>query len=265
MRTVGVVSVLMAFALMLRLIPGCVTIAALGRLPLWCCGGRRCFSTGGRFFLQRCHLIIPRPLCKLFWQLFFGAGRMDRMDQGRGVPRRFSRPFSCLGGFVVDGPVLPASCRFSCMSAFAAIASALVSSSAVVAIPTAGILLANADVVPPEARAAIWFVGGITYVAVFLGNLGKALPVLRSLLGLPESKPVPPRPDPVPPGNYGAHLVTHQELEARLLRIEEKIDENAKEARDDLHSLTKTMEACFREMSKAIGNLEGKLSARAGL
>jgi hypothetical protein len=144
------------------------------------------------------------------------------------------------------------------MSALAAITSSLLSSSALVAVPAAGILLADAQSVPPEARAAVWILGGVAFLAAFLGNLGKALPVVRGLLGLPENK-TPLRPEPLPP-YHGAHLVTHAELEARLLRIEEKIDENAKEARDDLHGLTKTMEACFREMSKAIGNLEGKLS-----
>lgn len=152
------------------------------------------------------------------------------------------------------------------MSAVAAIFSSLLSSSALVAIPTAGILLADAQPVPPEARAAIWLLGGVAFLAAFIGNLGKALPVVKGLLGLPDNKPAVPRPDPQPMGiPHGAHMVTHSELETRLLRIEEKIDDNAREARGELHTLTKTMESCFREMSKAIGNLEGKLSNRPGL
>lgn len=147
------------------------------------------------------------------------------------------------------------------MSALSVIASSLLTSSAMVAIPTAGILLADAPSIPSEARAAIWIMGGFAFLVAIIANLGRALPVLRSIMGLrgPDSGPGGA------PDHHGAHLVTHAELEARLLRIELKIDGNAKESRDDLHGLTKTMESCFRDMSKAIGSLEGKLSNRAGL
>ncbi len=153
------------------------------------------------------------------------------------------------------------------MSAAAAIASSFLTSAAMVGPPTAAIVVAQtADNLPDVAKYGLTGVGLLTFIVTFLKQGGLA--TLSKLFGAGDkdaSKPAAevPRPDhPLPrPLSHGAHLVTHAELEARLARIELKIDDNAKQSSEDIKDLTDSMTTVIRDMTKALGQVEGKLEA----
>ena len=145
------------------------------------------------------------------------------------------------------------------LSVLSSLASSAAVSTVVVAAPAAGLALANSSQsLPAGAKEALIVVAGITYIAVFLSHLGKALPVLRALCGTPSPASAPA---PAPTAPPLQHLVTHAELEARLERIEDKMDRSAATSRKELAALTSTMQACFHDMAKSIGKLEGQHKA----
>ncbi|MES2467610.1 MAG: hypothetical protein V4675_09945 [Verrucomicrobiota bacterium] len=151
------------------------------------------------------------------------------------------------------------------MSVASAVLSSLAYSTAAVAAPAAGIALANANPdLPPEVKAAVWVMGGVAFLVIFMGNLSKALPFIQSVLGIRPTKDDVRRPDHPLPQTHGAQMVSHRELDERLHRIEEKVDHRNEKAQERLDELTATMQACLRDMNAAIGKLEGKLEAKNG-
>lgn len=149
------------------------------------------------------------------------------------------------------------------MSAALAVASSLVTSAAYVGPPAAAIVVAQtADNLPPVASAGLAGLGGLAFLVTFLKQ-GGLTGLIRLFKGSDDPKPAP-RPDhPLPPVHTHAHqLVTHGELEARLARIEAKIDHNAETASEAIKDLTNSMTNVLRDMTKAIGRLEGKIEAQ---
>lgn len=143
----------------------------------------------------------------------------------------------------------------------AAVVSSLLSSAAVVAVPTVGAVLADGSAnIPEPAKATIFLLSGLTMFIVFLANLGKALPVMRTMLAFGETKPTR-APDHPLPRDHASMLVTHGELEQHLRRIETKIDDNAEASRTEIKQLTATMTKCFADLVHQVGQLEGRALA----
>ena len=140
------------------------------------------------------------------------------------------------------------------------ILSSAATSAVLVAVTATSMLLADVPSgLPDQARAAVWVMGGITFVVTFLSNVNKAVPAMRGLLGLgtaPANSFSASSPAPLPAHPH-PHLVPHAELESRLERIEDKMDRNTATQRKELAALTATMQACFHDLARSIGKLEG--------
>lgn len=129
----------------------------------------------------------------------------------------------------------------------ASTASSLLSGTAAVALPAAGIAVIEASPAPEQLKQAALALGGLAFLATLAANLVKLMRAARGVMA-EESRPE----------RAAGEYVTREELAAQITRLERRIDANRREQADDLKALTNTMRESLMDMTAAISELKGE-------